>query len=214
MSTLETFMAEKQINKDSYHHGHLRTALIKAALKLIEKKGVKSLTLREIAKHAKVSHSAPYRHFRDKDDLMTAVAAEGFEMLVKETHKRFETIPDDPLSRFRESGLAYIDFAIAHSSHFRVMFGLGDNRKQTPPALKKASGESFNILLDSITACQEKKYVKAGDPMELALCAWSIVHGFAMLYIEGYVKKFDCEANQRLKELITDTLYLGLCIKV
>ncbi|MBU0992534.1 MAG: TetR/AcrR family transcriptional regulator [Proteobacteria bacterium] len=205
-------MAKKQIKK-SYHHGHLRDALINAALKLIEKKGVKGLTLREIAKHAKVSHSAPYRHFKDKADLLTAVAVEGFETLVKETHKRFETVSGDPLSRFRESGLAYIDFAIAHPSHFRVMFGLGENRQQTPPALKKASGESFRILLDSIMACQEKTYIKAGDPMELALCAWSIVHGFATLYIEGYIKKYDYEGNQRLKEMITDNLYLGLHIK-
>ncbi len=204
-------MINKRLKKKSYHHGNLREALIYAALVLIEKKGVKTLTLREIAKQAKVSHAAPYRHFKDKDDLLTKVAAEGFEMLVNETRKRFKDIPDDPLSRFQESGWAYIDFAISHASHFRVMFGLGENRKKTPPELEKASGESFKILLDCIKACQDKKYIKDGDPLELALCAWSMVHGFAMLHIEGYLKTSGDKEIQRLKELVTSNLYFGLC---
>lgn len=203
-------MAKKETNPQPYHHGHLRAALIKAALKLISKKGVKGLTLREIAKQAKVSHTAPYRHFKDKEDLLTAVAVEGFEMLVKQTRKRFESLEDHPLIRFRESGLSYIDFALEHPSHFRVMFGLGDNRKETPSDLKQASDESFRILLDAIRECQEKKYVKPGDPMELALSAWSIVHGYAMICLEGYLEKLDFSDEKRLKEMITESLYLGL----
>jgi AcrR family transcriptional regulator len=203
-------MQKKRVTSQPYHHGHLRDALIKSALKLISKKGVKGLTLREIAKQAKVSHTAPYRHFRDKDDLLTAVAVEGFEMLVRETHKRFLEIEDHPLIRFRESGVSYIDFAISHPSHFRVMFGLGDKRKEAPVELKRASDASFKILLDAIRECQEKKHVKSGDPMELALSAWSIVHGYAMIALEGYLSKWDVTEEKRLKEMVTDMLYFGL----
>ena len=184
--------------------------MIQAALKLIAKKGVKGLTLREIAKQAQVSHTAPYRHFRDKDDLLTAVAVEGFEMLVRETRKRFLEIEDHPLVRFRESGISYIDFATTHPSHFRVMFGLGDKRKEAPSELKRASDESFKILLDAIRECQENNLVREGNPMELALSAWSIVHGYAMIALEGYLTRWDAAEGKRLKELVTDMLYFGL----
>lgn len=177
---------------------------------MIQRKGVKALTLREIAKQARVSHAAPYRHFKNKADLLTAVAVQGFDMLVRETRERFTEIPDHPLFYFRESGLAYIDFAIAHPSHFRVMFGLGEERKKKSDELRRASGESFSILFDSIERCQAAGAVRAGDPRELALSAWSIVHGFAMLYIEGYIKKFDEAENRRIKQMVVDSLYLGL----
>ncbi len=185
--------------------------MISAALDLISEKGIKGLTLREIARRANVSHSAPYRHFKDKEAILHAVAKEGFDMLVTETRKRFEMFPDDPLARYLESGMAYIDFAISHQSHFRVMFGLGENRSSAPPDLKAASKSSFMILFDSIVKCQEEKLVKPGDPMEMATASWSIVHGYSMLFIEGYMKTFDALAREKLKNTIFAQLYYGLC---
>lgn len=204
--------AEKK--SKSYHHGNLRETLISAALELISLKGMKALTLREIAKRANVSHSAPYRHFKDKEAILFAVAKEGFDMLVRETRTRFENFSDDPLGQFLESGMTYIDFAIRQPSHFRVMFGLGESSSEIPPDLAESSKQSFMILYESIVHCQEKGIIKPGDPLEFSISAWSIVHGYAMLHLEGYIgKKYAEQNDHQLKKNIAIHLYTGLGIQ-
>lgn len=188
----------------SYHHGNLRRALIDATLDLIGEKGMKSFTIREVAKRAGVSHAAPYRHFSDKEALLSTVAIEGFDMVIADTHKRFEACHGDVLKRFRESGLAYIDFAAAYPSHYRVMFSSGEHRLGDD--LETRAKEAFSILYDCISDCQNQKLVRPCDPFELAMAAWSIVHGYAMLIIDGFIK----DPSDRLKYVITDALYFGL----
>lgn len=187
-----------------YHHGNLRRALIDAALDMIAEHGVKSLSIREVAKKAGVSHAAPYRHFKDKENLLCAVAIEGFDLVIQDTLNRFEQFKEDPLMRFRESGLAYIDFAAAYPSHYRVMFSSGEHNVSED--LEKRSSEAFMILYTSIAECQAEKLVRPLDTFELAMAAWSIVHGYAMLVIDGFIK----DPSERLKYIITDALYLGL----
>ena len=195
-----------RLEKESlpYHHGNLRRALIDAALVMIGENGVKSLSIREVAKKAGVSHAAPYRHFKDKEDLLTAVAIEGFDMVIQDTLKRFETCGGNPLAKFQESGLAYIDFAAACPSHYRVMFSSGEC--STSPELDRRSREAFMILYTCIADCQVQNLIKHQDPFELAMAAWSIVHGYAMLVIDGFIK----DPSERLKYVITESLYFGL----
>lgn len=200
-------------NDNTYHHGDLRNALIDAALALIDEKGINAFTIREIAKRAGVSHAAPYRHFKDREALLFAVAKEGFDMMVAETKKRSRKYPDDPLARFQISGLSYIDFAISHPSHYRVMFNSGESIGNFPEDLTISSTESFKLLFDTICECQEKNLIKQGNPHDFAMAAWSIVHGYAKLYIDGFI---DSEAGNfshsktKLKYIITDALYSGL----
>src|SRR3989454_10072010 len=97
----------------TYHHRDLRTALLREAGKRLEKKGIAALSLRELARRAGVSHNAPYRHFPDRDSLLAALAAEGFEMLGDALEKRPR----------REMGEAYVEFAFAHPERFRLLFG-------------------------------------------------------------------------------------------
>ncbi len=203
----------KKKNNGTYHHGDLRNALIEATLVLIEEKGVNAFTIREVAKRAGVSHAAPYRHFKDKEELLFTVAREGFDLMVAETKKRSAKYPDDPLARFQISGLSYIDFAISHPSHYRVMFYSGENKDRFPEDLVASSTESFHLLLDTISECQEKDIIKPGDPNEFALAAWSVVHGYAKLYIDGFIDneaKLFSHKKEKLKYIITDTLYSGL----
>lgn len=188
----------------SYHHGNLHSALIEAALSLIAENGMKAFTIRQVAKRAGVSHAAPYRHFKNKEDLLSAVALEGFDMVIKDTHRRFAPCGGDSLRRFRESGLAYIDFAARYPSHYRVMFSAGEHHVEA--RLEKRSTEAFGILLSCIRKCQDEKLVRDGDPSELAVAAWSIVHGYAMLIIDGFIH----DPSDRLKYMITDALYFGL----
>src|ERR1700746_1786308 len=94
-----------------YHHGNLREALLGAAIRLIAEIGPSAFTLREVARRAGVSHNAPYRHFHDKDDLLAAVASQGYgeltEAMLQAAHRYF-----NPLDRLKHAGLAYIAFAL------------------------------------------------------------------------------------------------------
>src|SRR5688500_9033811 len=97
----------------TYHHGDLRQAVLGTAGEMMEKEGLAALSMREVARRAGVSHNAPYRHFPDRDSLLRALAAEGFERLGDALQSRPR----------REMGEAYVDFALAHPERFRLMFG-------------------------------------------------------------------------------------------
>ena len=105
----------------SYHHGNLKQALLEASLDLIRKAGPGAFTLREVARRAGVSHNAPYRHFRDKEELLAALAAEGFDRLTAAMTKAAESA-SGALERFRSSGRGYVEFALRYPQHFAVMF--------------------------------------------------------------------------------------------
>jgi AcrR family transcriptional regulator len=199
---METLAAHH--HSPSYHHGNLRRALIDATLGLIAEKGMKALTIREVARMAGVSHAAPYRHFSDKEDLLCAVAIEGFDMVIADTKQRFDACGGDVLKQFQESGLAYIDFAATQPSHYRVMFSAGEHRLRED--LKQRARQAFSILYDCIVSGQNKKLIRQGDPFEQAMAAWSLVHGHAMLIIDGFIT----DPSDRLKYVITEALYLGL----
>src|ERR1019366_6436245 len=99
-----------------YHHGSLKQALLDACLALIRKSGPGGFTLREVARMAGVSHNAPYRHFRDKEELLAALAAEGFHRLTEAMVKAGEPAPS-ALDRFRRSGRGYVEFALRYPQH-------------------------------------------------------------------------------------------------
>ena len=108
---------------DSYQHGDLRAALIQGGLKLLSDGGVPALTLRAAAQLAGVSHAAPYRHFRDKDALIAAIAEEGFRMLTAQMRREMDAAGAEPFARLRASAWGYVSFARAHPGYFRTMFG-------------------------------------------------------------------------------------------
>ncbi|MBW2257316.1 MAG: TetR/AcrR family transcriptional regulator, partial [Deltaproteobacteria bacterium] len=116
--------------RGSYHHGDLRRALVDAALLLIERSGASGVTLRGAARLAGVSQTAPYRHFSDKRALLAAVAEQGFQSLSTQLREASASHEGDPMGRLRALGVAYVHFAQAQPSHFRVMFGpqVGDRK--------------------------------------------------------------------------------------
>src|SRR5271166_2897161 len=103
-----------------YHHGNLKQALIDAAVALVAEVGPRGFTLREAARRAGVSHNAPYRHFRDRDDLLATVATDGFDRLTRAMAGAGPKA--SPINRLRRSGIAYVDFALRWPQHFAVMF--------------------------------------------------------------------------------------------
>jgi len=162
-----------------YHHGHLKEELLNAALALISQVGAQGFTLREVARRAGVSHNAPYRHFRDKDELLAVVAVQGFERL-NSAMKRSAARGTTPLERFRLCGRGYISFALRWPQHFLVMFDLPSGRDKYPE-YAGAGEEAFTTLLKFVVECQRAEVLAGGEPERLAFMAWSMVHGIAKL---------------------------------
>jgi AcrR family transcriptional regulator len=181
MLLLSTFFVRKDFSmrKRPYHHGNLRATLLRAAIRLIGEVGPAGFTLREVARRAKVSHNAPYRHFRDKGQLLAAVATQGFRELTAAMRTAAESHPS-ALERLRRSGLAYISFAVRRPEHFTVMFDTPLNQRDDPECAK-AGEEAFSTLLSFIVDCQRTRELAPGDPLPLALVAWSLVHGIGKL---------------------------------
>jgi AcrR family transcriptional regulator len=137
-----------------YHHGNLKQALLEAAVELIAETGPRGLTLREAARRASVSHNAPYRHFRDRDDLLAAVATDGFDRLTRAMASGGRKA--SPLNRLRRSGLAYVDFALRWPQHFAAMFDAPWNQPDYP-ACAAAAQRCFQTLLGLVRDCQAAK---------------------------------------------------------
>jgi AcrR family transcriptional regulator len=174
-----------------YHHGNLKKALLDAAVKVIAKMGPRAFTLREVARQAKVSHNAPYRHFKDKEELLAAVAAEGFERLADSMIEAAASA-GDALTALLLSGRGYVQFALRWPEHFSVMFDQHEGFDAYPKYA--ASGQkAFQVLLDRIIAAQQSGQLPAGDAKPLALTAWSMVHGIAKLATSGLLP-FNSEA--------------------
>lgn len=143
----------------TYHHGDLRTAVLAAAGELIENEGLDSLSVREAARRAGVSHNAPYRHFPDRDALLAALAADGFAALDKVLNGRSG----------RELGEAYVRFALTHPQRFRLMFMKGEPR---------ATYERF-----------ASAFAGSGAEAKLAAAAaWGLIHGLASLILDGHLE--------------------------
>lgn len=196
--------------KRTYHHGDLRRALLDAALAILaEPGGSAALTLRAVARRAGVTHAAPYRHFTGVDQLLSAVAEEGFRQLTEALEAAAEGVPDDRLQRHAAIGVAYVDFAVSHPAHYLVMFGPELDKGHA--GLTEAGAAAFGVLVSSVARAQASGAMRAGPPMELALASWSIVHGLASLLIDQRLTPTGLGAEPAaLAETITRVLSEGL----
>jgi AcrR family transcriptional regulator len=186
-----------------YHHGDLRRALVEQALRTIQAEGVRGLTLRGVGETLGVSRTALYRHFKDKGALLAEVAREGFRTFRLELVDAWER-GGRGRDGFEAMGSAYVRFAVAHPAHYRVMFGGFVAGSPDPDLLKEAAG-AFQALVDAITWLQQHRLMRDDDPLQLARYIWAVVHGVAMLVIDGQLHGVDPEtltqfAIQRLRE--------------
>jgi len=191
---------------DAYQHGDLRAALVQAGLKLLTEGGVPALTLRAAAQLAGVSHAAPYRHFRDKDALIAAIAEEGFRMLTARMRREMEAGGADPAARLRACAWGYVAFARAHPGYFRTMFGgaIREDCAVQHPAVTAAGQEAYGVLRDQIADGVQRGWLRRGEVDELSLAAWSMVHGLSMLAIDGQLAS--SVPNDAAARAVTDHL--------
>ncbi len=167
--------------KKDYHHGDLRRVLIEAAVETIARRGIDALNLRRLAARVGVTSGAPYHHFPNREELLAAIADEGFRRLEAELIARRDAAPADPGARLEALGRGYVSFATACRGYFRVMFH-GEAQSSGPT---EAGLSAFRLLRDAVVACQEEAAAPEGDPAPLVLMAWSAVHGFATLWVDG-----------------------------
>ncbi|MGC4082547.1 MAG: TetR/AcrR family transcriptional regulator [Vicinamibacterales bacterium] len=167
-----------------YHHGDLRRALLQEAVRTIARDGVDGLTLREVGSRLGVSRTALYRHFADKSALLAAVARDGFQRFSDDLRHAWQA-HGESREGFEMMGKAYVRFAVSNPSHYRVMFGDYRSLCEREPALEAEAAASFQVLIDAIVTLQQAGLVRKDDPKALAQFIWAIVHGIAMLAING-----------------------------
>ncbi|OBF40994.1 TetR family transcriptional regulator [Mycobacterium sp. ACS1612] len=160
------------MSRDTYHHGDLKAVILAKAATLVAERGADGISLRELAREAGVSHAAPAHHFTDRRGLFTALAAEGWRLL---TEALRDARPD-----FLDAALAYVRFALDHPGHYAVMFDRSLVNSADPELIASMDAAGTELAqgvgtLDDLNA--------KGDPQAAALAAWSLVHGFSLLWL-------------------------------
>jgi AcrR family transcriptional regulator len=207
---------------ESYHHGDLRRALLEAAGAILQESGAPALSLRGIARRAGVSHMAPYHHFAGRGELVAALAADGFERLAAAMRDAMESAAGaDPVERLRACGVAYVVFAVRNPEMFHLMFGRELADSSAHPELRQAARVAYRTFAAALPAppgaapgqTEDAAEPADGDSSDgessegesiplppIALAAWSLVHGLAMLVAEGQVGSgaADAEEAERL----------------
>jgi AcrR family transcriptional regulator len=174
----------------AYHHGNLRRALLDQALATIRTEGVEGVTLRDIGARLGVSRTALYRHFADKRALLAAVATEGFRMLRQQLVAAWERGGRGDAA-FRAMGVAYVRFAVDNPAHYRVIFGGFVDPEAKEPELATEAQGAFQALVDAVIALQRDGVFLEDDPVQMATYSWALVHGIAMLAIDGQLPEPD-----------------------
>ena len=188
-----------------YHHGDLKNALIQAGVEILASEGLGGLSLRKVAKHAGVSHAAPYSHFADKQALIAAISTEGFKQLFVQIKKIVEAHRDHPKSLLIETAWAYVQFALNQPDRFKLMFSSVLEKEKDYPDFVEYSQKNFAQLVELVTVCQSAGILRPGPPDLTAVSIWAAVHGLVMLILEDQVSNY--VLNQfTLKELLLNTL--------
>ena len=178
-------------SKAAYHHGDLRAALVRAAMELLEESGEADLSLRAVARRAGVSAAAPYRHYADREALVSAVAAVGYRELAQQLAAAHPS-PSTP-EQLASVAIAYVQFALERPALFRIMFTEPCDRDNDDRVAATAAVAQY------VRAIVERAFPEA-DADALATAIWALVHGLAFLYLDG---KLDASSQTVVADRIT-----------
>ena len=166
----------------NYHHGDLRTALVDAGRRILERDGLEALTLRACAREAGVSHAAPQHHFRNVGELIAAIAASGFDDFVAYLDSGAAAAGNAD-AKLQAMGIAYVAFAISHPALYRIMFGIEAMQSESE-AFRVARLRAWDQLHGGVAAAHGLSSADSD-----AVMIWSLVHGHAMLRISHCMPK-------------------------
>ncbi|MEM6487000.1 MAG: TetR/AcrR family transcriptional regulator [Pseudomonadota bacterium] len=165
-----------------YHHGDLKSALIRATIDLIREKRLEDVSVADAARRARVSSGAPYRHFKDRDDLIAHVAAEGFMRLSEAERVATVHHPVGTVDRIIALGCSYTEFGVDNHELFHVMWSAA--RHENAPEVARIAGEaSYRGVIQEFSATMAAQGLGHLDPNEFGAPLWAMVHGFSSLLI-------------------------------
>ncbi len=168
-----------------YHHGSLPEALMDGVARAVTEHGVTGVSLRDVARQAGVSHSAPAHHFGSKAGMLTAFAARGYDLLAESVIAEVAAAwANDGAAELAAIGRGYVAFAIGHPAEFEVMFS-PDAIEIDDPRLHAASETAYAVLTSAIGRCAEEGRLHGRSPEVVAVAAWSMVHGLSALWLSG-----------------------------
>ncbi|MDT8388635.1 MAG: TetR/AcrR family transcriptional regulator [Thiogranum sp.] len=202
----------RRTQKNTYHHGNLRHALIEAAIPVLRDKGVVGLSLRELAGKLGVSHGAPYRHFRNKTELLEGIALAGYRELAKICATSRERYPLDPDKQLFEAGIGYVEYVSGNREIANLMFGGVLSLQDCGPDLREAADEAVAGLAAIIDNGKRAGLFGSRNTGDLVLTTLSAVHGLALLISAGLVEP-EQTSGKGLRMLCTsvyETLMQGL----
>ncbi|MEV7003818.1 TetR/AcrR family transcriptional regulator [Streptomyces sp. NPDC093982] len=180
----------------TYHHGDLRVACLRAARELLEEDGSAGLSLRAVARRAGVSPTAPYRHYADRDSLVSAVAAEGYRELAEHlaTVHPAPATPDD----LAAVAVVYVQFALDHPALFRAMFA----EPCDPTSEERVAATA--VITAYVQGIVRDAFPGADNPEALSTTVWALVHGLAFLHLDG---KLDSSTPEVVADQVHASVY-------
>ena len=206
---------------DSYHHGNLRQALLDHAVELARTGGPDAVVLRDVQRLAGVSNSAAYRHYSDRNALLSAVTEYAESRLADAMVARLSAVPDKgpkakrAVERLRATGQGYIDFALAEPGLFRTAFAhteAGRDAHDRHGSAKSEVGEHhpFQILMRTIDDLVATGVLSHDRRDGLDEAAWAAVHGLSTLFIDGPLSEADAQRKQLITDRLLDAIAVGL----
>ncbi|MCA9895497.1 MAG: TetR/AcrR family transcriptional regulator [Anaerolineae bacterium] len=202
------------MNKDSYHHGDLKHALLVGACEMIATEGIQNMSLRKVARKIGVSHNAPYQHFADKEALLAAVAQEGFQRLTDELDTVIErTSTQSCVEQLKACGNTYIKFMMDNSAYLEVMFG--PYPYEDYPELAEAGLESLQRLIAVVARGQASGEIKSLNPVEVAGTVWMSLHGLSTILRNGKLppQLVSERTPTQLASDFLDVIYEGILVQ-
>lgn len=176
------------VSKKGYHHGDLRAALIEATRQLVEEKGPDSFSVSEACRRAGVSTAAPYKHFKDKTEMLVATVLEGMDRHRSKMLAALEGVPEGSPERITAIGMEYIAFALNEPGIFRLKFG-GFTDRIADHRLEEGGQQSFGVLLTEVAKCLGESGITE-EVRRRGFLLWSFVHGLSfILHDKGLAEK-------------------------
>lgn len=188
------------LRKSRYHHGDLRAGLIEATRRLVEEKGPDGFSVSDACRLAGVSTAAPYKHFKDKDEMLVAMVLEGMERHRDNMLAALEGIPEGTPERVMALGREYVGFALRENGVFRLKFG-GFTDRLDDPRLQIVGEQTFDIVLREVASCIGADAITP-EVRRRGFMLWSFVHGLSFLLVDK--KLTDMGGNAEVNALISD----------